>query len=566
MPGPVSPPVAYPGVYVQEVASGSSTITGVATAITAFVGRTPMGPGEPMHCFSYADFERHFGVRSYKYPLSYAVEDFFQNGGGHAVIVRVLPRAAQSVQQPPQQQGGGAVTTNQPPAVGAATVSIGALTLAAASAGSWANDNLRASVATPLAASAAPSPRAAMNALVAERFKRHGVEPADLFNLTLSYTRPDGQVVTEEYPNVTVKPDAPNRVDRMLASSQLAVAAPDPQTGKPQLGDHTPTPTTSPVAFVGGGDGSTLTTDDLVGDAATLTGSGIYALNKVDLFNLLCIPWDERGTDVPQAVYQKAAEYCVKRRAMLIVDPPAIWSQHARNGLFDQIQPTFFGISGPDLPDRNCAVYFPKVIKSDDAMGGMLDVFPACGIVAGVMATTDVNRGVWKAPAGITAGIGGIVKLEGNITDDQNGMLNQLGINCLRNFPVIGPVVWGARTLRGADAFSDDYKYVSVRRLTLYIEESLYRGTKFAVFEPNDETLWSHLRLTVGTFMADLARQGAFYDYQVACDRTTTTPYDIDRGIVNVRVAFAPVKPAEFVVLYIQQLAGQAASSGQAAL
>jgi len=166
---------------------------------------------------------------------------------------------------------------------------------------------------------------------------------------------------------------------------------------------------------------------------------------------------------------------------------------------------------------------------------------------------------VWKAPAGITAGIGGINGLEFNLNDEQSGQLNPVGINCLRNFPIMGPVVWGARTLRGADMLSDDYKYVPVRRLALYIEESLYRGTKFAVFEPNDEALWSTLRQTIGAFMADLSRQGAFYGYDVSCDRTTTTQDDIDRGVVNIRVAFAPVRPAEFIVLQIQPLAGQTA-------
>jgi phage tail sheath protein FI len=139
-------------------------------------------------------------------------------------------------------------------------------------------------------------------------------------------------------------------------------------------------------------------------------------------------------------------------------------------------------------------------------------------------------------------------------------MLNPLGINCLRSFPVYGPVVWGARTLRGADVLTDDYKYVPVRRLALYIEESLYRGTTFAVFEPNDETLWSRLRLGIAAFMENLERQGAFYGFQVTCDSTTTTPDDIQRGIVNILVAFAPVKPAEFIILQIQQQAGQASS------
>jgi phage tail sheath protein FI len=159
---------------------------------------------------------------------------------------------------------------------------------------------------------------------------------------------------------------------------------------------------------------------------------------------------------------------------------------------------------------------------------------------------------VWKAPAGSGAGI---VGLEMNLTDEQNGMLNPLGVNCLRDFPGVGPSVWGARTLRGADMLSDEYKYISVRRLALFIEESLDRGTKFAVLAPNDETLWSQLRLAVGAFMNNLWRQGAFYGqravdaYAVACDQTTTTQEDVDRGIVNITVAFAPLKPAEFVVL-----------------
>ena len=217
--------------------------------------------------------------------------------------------------------------------------------------------------------------------------------------------------------------------------------------------------------------------------------------------------------------------------------------------------PTDVGIEG--LETINAAVYFPRVIKEDPMMKNQLDTFSACGIIAGIYAATDVTRGVWKAPAGLDAGILGINSLELKLTDQQNGVLNPLGINCLRTFPIVGSVVWGDRTLRGADLLDSDYKYVSVRRLTLYIEESLYQGTKWAVFEPNNENLWSALRLSVGSFMESLSRQGAFYSYQVVCDKTTTTQRDIDLGIVNVLVQFAPVKPAEFVVIQIQQQAGQ---------
>jgi len=141
--------------------------------------------------------------------------------------------------------------------------------------------------------------------------------------------------------------------------------------------------------------------------------------------------------------------------------------------------------------------------------------------------------------------------------------LNLLGVNCLRTFPVFGNVVWGARTLAGADHLASEWKYIPVRRLALFIEESLFRGTKWVVFEPNDEPLWAQIRLNVGTFMHNLFRQGAFQGttpreaYFVKCDKETTIQNDIDRGIVNILVGFAPLKPAEFVIIKISQIAGQ---------
>ena len=280
-------------------------------------------------------------------------------------------------------------------------------------------------------------------------------------------------------------------------------------------------------------------------------------LDTVDIFNLLCIPPDnvEVPTDIDPSVWRAAAAYCVGRRAMVILDSPVAWTDNAERGNFSYLDPTKLGIEGDNA--RNAAVYFPRVIEDDALMKGNTTSFAPCGIIAGVIASTDSTRGVWKAPAGIDAGLNGIVELEVNLTDDQNGMLNPLGINCLRSFPVIGPVVWGARTLRGADQLEDDYKYIPVRRLALYIEESIYRGTKWAVYEPNADPLWASLRLSVNTFLADLQRQGAFYSYFVKCDSQTTTPDDIARGVVNIVIGFAPVKPAEFVVIQIQQIAGQ---------
>jgi phage tail sheath protein FI len=248
---------------------------------------------------------------------------------------------------------------------------------------------------------------------------------------------------------------------------------------------------------------------------------------------------------------------------MLIVDSPANWSQNpdqaaatAKSGLL-----TDLNLTGEQA--RNAALFFPRVIQSDPLHEGQLDTFVPCGIVAGVMARTDTTRGVWKAPAGIDAALNGIQGLEVNLTDAENGMLNPLGINCLRFFQVVGRVVWGARTLRGADQLADEYKYIPVRRTALFIEESLYRGTQWVVFEPNDEPLWAQIRLNLGAFMNNLFRQGAFQGktpkdaYFVKCDKETTTQTDIDLGIVNILVGFAPLKPAEFVVIKLQQIAGQ---------
>jgi hypothetical protein len=225
---------------------------------------------------------------------------------------------------------------------------------------------------------------------------------------------------------------------------------------------------------------------------------------------------------------------------------------------------TELGLTGRNA--RNAALYFPRVRQGDPLREGQTDTFVPCGIIAGIMARTDSQRGVWKAPAGIDATLNGIQGLQVKLNDDENGLLNPLAVNCLRTFPVYGQVVWGARTLRGADQLADPYKYVPVRRLALYIEESLFRGLKWVVFEPNGETLWSQIRLNVGAFMQGLFRDGAFQGgtpreaYFVKCDSETTTQNDINQGIVNVVVGFAPLKPAEFVILKIQQITGQSAS------
>ncbi len=297
-------------------------------------------------------------------------------------------------------------------------------------------------------------------------------------------------------------------------------------------------------------------------DADLTTGraqkAGLFALEDADLFNLLCIPPLSREGSISNETYATALQYCLERRAMLIVDPRAEWDSidKAEKGVND-IR-TALGAND----SKNASLFFPRIRAADPAQENRTAEFAPCGAVAGIFAKTDAQRGVWKAPAGIEAGIAAVREFSVKMTDPENGRLNQLGLNCLRNFPVYGNVVWGARTLAGADALASEHKYIPVRRLTLFIEESLYRGTQWVVFEPNGEPLWAQIRLNVGVFMQGLFRQGAFQGrtaneaFFVKCDKTTTTQADINEGKVNIDVGFAPLKPAEFVIIRIQQIAG----------
>jgi hypothetical protein len=305
-------------------------------------------------------------------------------------------------------------------------------------------------------------------------------------------------------------------------------------------------------AMLTGGTESAITESNAygsyIGDRSTR--KGIYALEAVDLFNLLCLP----GVTDP-GILMDAVSYCVERRAFMIIDAP-------RSVTTPDTMET--AIAGTSLPKSEyAAVYYPWIKVADPLNGGKLRTMPPSGTIAGLYARTDGARGVWKAPAGIEATLTGVQSVTYTLTNGENGTLNPLGVNCIRVLPVYGSVAWGARTLRGADSMTSEYKYVPIRRMALYIEESLYRGTQWVVFEPNDEPLWAQIRLNLGAFMHDLFRQGAFQGttpreaYFVKCDKETTTQTDINKGIVNILVGFAPLKPAEFVIIKIQQIAGQ---------
>jgi phage tail sheath protein FI len=391
--------------------------------------------------------------------------------------------------------------------------------------------------------------------------ERYGVGEPDLFNVTV-HDKATG--ATETFPNVTVVV-GPRRLDKVLdnESELIAVAGVlpaqwpfahlDPAQGTTFWNDADAHDAVDQAGQAI--DGPALEAGDFTGSEADKTG--IYALEHADIFNLLCIPPYNLNDDVDKPVLDAAATYCEERRAMLLLDPPATWVGKDKA---KQDFPTIPGVSSP-----NAAIFFPRIQAPNPLRDNQVEVFAPCGTVAGVFARTDATRGVWKAPAGLEATLRGVAGLTVPLTDAENGELNPLGINCLRQVPAAGYVVWGARTIVGDDRLASQWKYIPVRRTALYIEESLYRGTQWAVFEPNDEPLWSQLRLNIGVFMHGLFRQGAFQGqspkeaYFVKCDKTTTTQADIGCGIVNVIVGFAPLKPAEFVVLYIQQMAGQLA-------
>lgn len=517
--------VSYPGVYIEEIPSGVRTITGVATSITAFIGRALRGPvNDPIRVQSFAEFERTFGTLWRDSTLGYAVSHFFLNGGADALIVRVHTGAT------------------------AATVTIGGLGLSAANPGLW-GESLRGRIdhnTRPL-------------------LPGEGVNT--LFNLTI---RDTGTGATESFLNLSTESGHKRFVTNVLAQeSKLvrvnsAVPATRPAaSGAAPAGADPMTDNASSTAFANDGDDGGALTDAVI-SAATLEASksGLWALEKADLFNLLCIPPLTRAPEgnVSSQTRSAAAAYCKRRRALYIVDPLNAW---------DEVSDLTTGALSLDgatwglARSENAALYFPRLRLPDPLQEGRLAEFAPCGALAGIMARTDSARGVWKAPAGLEATLNGVAELTVKLTDGENGQLNPLAVNCLRTFPVTGRVVWGARTLLGADILASEWKYVPVRRLALFIEESLFRGTQWVVFEPNDEPLWAQIRLNLGAFMNGLFRQGAFQGrspreaYFVKCDKETTTQTDINLGIVNIVVGFAPLKPAEFVVIKIQQMTGE---------
>ena len=648
---PVTP--TYPGVYIEEIPSGVRTITGVSTSVTAFVGyfkRGAMNKAEQI--FSFGDFQRNFGGLERKSEASYALQQFFQNGGTQAWVVRTAKTDTAKA----------AALKIKDSASGGADI----LLATATNEGAWGNNirldvdyattdpaqtfnlivteliqtgnklqpgavetfrNLIIDASKPndaikvvndgsklinLRLLGASGRRPAHTGTISKMFDSAGTD--DLFNGATKLTTADPLAVSLNGGNLgaTVKldaiPDSPT-LNWLAAALQSKLRALNPPTlekatvallgsastrqflqikvGTANAGDvlgfsgalaaklgievasranvqqyALGGAANAAQALPDGGvqvgtDGDLPDANALIGDAVAKTG--MYALLDVDLFNILCIP--DTGILPDKDAFQvagKATELCEARRAFYILDVPQFEKPRDEvaeiKGWLD---------SNATLRHKNAALYFPRPQVADALDDFRARLAPPSGTIAGLYARTDATRGVWKAPAGTEAALRGVQKLETALTDAENGSLNPLAINCLRTFPVYGNVAWGARTLDGSDQQASEWKYIPIRRLALFIEESLYRGTQWVVFEPNDEPLWAQIRLNVGAFMHNLFRQGAFQGktprdaYFVKCDVETTTQTDRNLGIVNILVGFAPLKPAEFVIIKLQQMAGQ---------
>jgi len=526
------PELLHPGVYVQEVSSGVRPIEGVSTSTAAFIGVTTKGPlpgtklpagrvAQPVLVTSFTDYLRQFGGFRRDSFLTYAVRSFYDNGGRRVYIVRVATTA-----------------------LSAALPAAAALPVSAATHGAWGND-----IWVSLEASSDG---------VTGNFK--------LIVMTGTTETEAARSIVETYDNVTFQPGAAgpapanyvktlvNGRSEFIAFTGDLLAAPAP----------IPLP---PARLTGGSDGVAVTPAAHVGEAAdnnTLTGTGLFALDKITDVNIIAIP------GVGDAATASAAmAYCKNVRPLqdcfYIADVGSIASVEAARleGASTDVRTiaearTFAvtSITDKSVGDYG-AIYFPWLLAADPIGAGNNPriLLPPSGFMAGIYARTDNSRGVFKAPAGTEAGVAGALAPFTDVSDFEQDTLNPVKVNVIRTVPAAGLVVWGTRTI-GSDA---EWRYIPVRRTAIFLRVSIYNGIQFAVFEPNDEPLWASLRLNIRAFMMTQFRSGAFQGskpdeaFFVKCDSTTTTQTDIDNGVVNILVGFAPLKPAEFVVLKLSQ-------------
>jgi phage tail sheath protein FI len=563
---------SYPGVYVEELPSLVHAITPAPTSVAVFVGYThPFATPAAnyltaIQLFSFADYQANFGGFFYSPWLpdyvGQAVYQFFLNGGATCYVVGLPAKEYYEDGNPiPPSLG--------PVEVQPATVTIpsgaGTMTFTARQP-----VGTRAVAATP-SSPATPAVGIQMQVAISNVQDSTPSNPHDTADIVISY----GSTV-ETYRKVQISKLVPASLPQppspLQNSSLVTVSMSDPApteyptTGSPYTLGYEVSPSEGWTVI------NPLDFGPVFADYASL--------DKVPVFNLLVTPGITASN-----VTSEAVAYCERKRAFYIMDtpspslppaplttPPAaptppqpdpIWNVNSLVGSASAILSEKFPVS------INAAVYYPWLMTTDPVTGAP-SMAPPSGFVAGMYGQEDSARGVWKSPAGIETSLLGTTGVDPNglMNDPQQGILNQNALDCLRQFPGIGTVIFGARTTAGADANTSQqqWKYVAVRRMALFIEQTLYTNLTWAVFEGNSTPLWNALTQEVGAFMLSLFRQGAFAGdtpsqaFLVQCDATTTTPADVASGVVNILVGFAPLVPAEFVVVKISQLAGQAPS------
>lgn len=542
------PELLHPGVYVQEIASGVRPIEGVSTSTAAFIGVADKGPvpstllptgqmARPVMVTSFTDYLRQFGGFRTDSFLTYAVQAFFMNGGRRLYIVRVAAPDALRARFPAS-----ASPPSPPPPTSP-------LTMEALTEGAW-GDRISVRILDS-------SDLDANNFKLVVYYGGDPVETYDRITFLDSPTLAESATNQAEYGRTVIN----------SRSEYIAITA--------DIGSRPAnTPANSPLTLAGGSDGSGAV--NYIGLPAmdnTKTGSGLYALDKITDVNLIAIP----GQGDPATV-DRGIGYCKNERPLqdcfFIGDMGALDVDAARR---EDATPTVTtlqqardfattGLSGVQIDksaDDYGAIYFPWVWAADPIGSGRNPriLLPPSGFLAGLYARIDNSRGVFKAPAGTEAGVAGALAPHTLIDDSEQDQLNPISVNVVRAIPGSGLVVWGTRTLGS----NPEWRYIPVRRMAIFLRVSIYYGIQWAVFEPNDEPLWASLRLNIRSFMLTQFRAGAFQGQKpddaffVKCDSSTTTQQDIDLGIVNILVGFAPLKPAEFVVLKLQQKVNQPA-------
>lgn len=500
------PTYLSPGVYVEEVDSGSRPIEGVGTAVAAFVGFAEKGPfNSPTLVTNWSQYTQAFGDFVEGTYLSHAVYGYFQNGGGACYVVRIGTEAKALPAMAELASG--------------ADATLGAFKVKALSAGSDGNE---------------------LTVEIAD--SEQGGEDGS-FKLVVKR----GAQVVETFDPVSPKKGRTNVVTVVNAQSQLI-----------RLEEATKaaieTVARGSVTLGGGGSSvpSRITAADYVGDSAQRSGVG--GLEAVDEVTMVCLPdlmsafqkglIDAEGVKAVQLGMITHCELMGDR--MAIIDPPPNMNAQA-------IKQWRVETAGYD--SKYATLYWPWVKVFDPATGTNVHV-PPSGHLAGIWGRNDDGRGVHKAPANEI--VRGAISLELNITKSEHDLLNPIGVNVIRAFPGRGIRVWGARTLSSDPA----WRYINVRRLFNYLEESILQGTDWVVFEPNDQNLWAKIRRTIAGFLVNEWRKGALFGatpneaFYVKCDGETNPAEGIDAGQVVCEIGIAPVKPAEFVIFRLSQFSG----------